>query len=100
MGLSSRIAIVKIEEYYIYNLVVTSISSANAGLSPLMIGIDIRALLIDVRFASSVSGKGAAANRTGGAHCVPAVFDASAIGFLFPNVTCQKILHRDAPYRS
>jgi hypothetical protein len=65
---------------------------------PLMIGIDIRALLLDVRFASSPSQKWAAANCTGSAYCIPAIFDISAIGFRFPNVTCHKILHKDAPY--
>jgi hypothetical protein len=66
---------------------------------PLMVGIDIPALLFDVRLTSGVSGKRAAANGTGRAHCIPAVLYASTIGFLVVNMTCQKILHKNAPSR-
>jgi hypothetical protein len=43
----------------------------------LMIGVDVRALLLDVRLASSSGQKRAAANCVGSAYCVPAVRDTS-----------------------
>ena len=56
----------------------------------LMVGVDIRALLLDMRLASGVSRKSAAANRIGGAYCVPAVGDAAPIGFGSLHVMCPK----------
>lgn len=59
----------------------------------LMIGIDIRPLLLDMRLASGVSRKRAAANRIGGAYCVPAARDAAPIGLGAFHVMCRKVLH-------
>ena len=63
----------------------------------LMIGINIRALLLDMRFASGVTQKWAAADRIGDAYCVPAVGDAAPIGLDSLHVMCRQAFHKDAP---
>jgi hypothetical protein len=64
----------------------------------LMIGVDVRALLLDVRLASSPGQKRVAANCVGSAYCVPAVRDTSLGGIGSLNVKCHEIL-QNAPLR-
>jgi len=53
---------------------------------PLVVCVNIGSLLRDVRLAILSIGKRAATNLAAFAHCVPAVFYASPIGFCFLNV--------------
>ena len=62
---------------------------------PLMIVIDIRALLRDVRLASSARREWTVANRFNGACCVPAFNNTASDGFGSLNVMRHKALHSE-----
>jgi hypothetical protein len=62
---------------------------------PLMIGIDIRALLRDVRLASGARREWTVASRFNTACCVPAFNNTASDGFGSLNVVRHKILHSE-----